>query len=212
MPFLCLLAERRARCFAVAMRTRSLAAAAVILLLAGCTAPGVSTSSTSGDGSTTETVTVTIDGGFDTDSIDGGRPVVLVAAALDVPTEVFREAFSGVTPAGAGEDPDSAQVALNKQALLTVLAPYGITNEQLDAASNFYRYNGSAGEVWPHAEATAVAVVQNGVVTSVTITDPGYGYSSTPTITLSNGQHATATLAFGTDTATNGSINAISLD
>ena len=190
------------------MRTRSLAALALVLLLAGCT---VSTG-TATDASQTTDVTVTIDGGLETDPIDGGRPVVLVAAALGVPTEVFREAFSGVTPAGAGEEPDSAQVALNKQALLDVLAPYGITNEQLDAASNFYRYNGSAGETWRHEAATAVAVVTDGVVTRVTITNPGYGYSSTPTVTLSTGQHATATLAFGQDTAANGSISGISLD
>jgi hypothetical protein len=156
-------------------------------------------------------VTVTISGGLETDPADGGRPVVLVAAALGVPTEVFRQAFSGVTPAGAGEAPDSAQVALNKQALLRVLGPYGISNEQLDTASNFYRYNGSAGETWPHEDATAVAVVENGIVTSVTITDPGFGYSSAPTITLSNGQQATATLAFGSDTATNGSVARIDL-
>ena len=190
------------------MRTRSIAALAFVLLLTGCTAQLVEPVETS---AVTE-VTVTIEGGLETDPVDGGRPVVLVAAALGVPTEVFREAFSGVTPAGAGEDPDSAQVALNKQALLDVLGPYGITNDQLDAASNFYRYNGSAGEMWPHEAATAVAVVENGVVTSVTITNPGYGYSSIPTVTLSNGQHATATLAFGQDTATNGSIGGISLE
>ena len=187
------------------MRTRSLPALALVLLLAGCTVPVVEPVETS-------EVTVTISGGLETDSVDGGRPVVLVAAALGVPTEVFREAFSGVTPAGAGEEPDPAQVALNKQALLDVLGPYGITNEQLDAASNFYRYNGSAGEMWPHEDATAIAVVENGVVTSVTITDPGFGYSSTPTVTLSNGRHATAAIAFGKDTATNGSLSAISLD
>lgn len=187
------------------MRTRTIAALTLVVLLSGCAA-------STGPTTDTSEVTVTIEGGLETDQVDGGRPVALVAAALGVPAEVFREAFSGVTPAGAGEDPDSAQVALNKQALLDVLGPYGITNDQLDAASNFYRYNGSAGEQWPHESATAVAVVTDGVVTSVTITNPGYGYSSTPTVTLSNGQHATASLAFGKDTATNGSISGISLD
>lgn len=196
------------RCFAELMRTRTLAVAAVVLLLAGCAAPVVEPVETRNS----NTVTVSIDGGLDTDPADGGRPVVLVAAALGVPTEVFREAFSGVTPAGAGEEPDSTQVDLNKRALLDVLGPYGVTNEELDAASNFYRFNGSAGETWSHRDATAVAVVENGVVTSVTVTEPGFGYSSPPTITLSNGQHATATLVFGTDTAANGSIGTISLD
>jgi hypothetical protein len=204
-----LLARNRQRCFAVAMRTRSLAALAMVLLLGGCATPSVEPVETSIPATD---VTVTIDGGLETDPIDGGRPVVLVAAALGVPTEVFREAFSGVTPAGAGEEPDSAQVALNKQALLDVLGPYGITNDQLDAASNFYRYNGAAGEMWPNESATAVAVVENGVVTRVTITNPGYGYTSIPTVTLSNGQHATATLTYGKDTAGNGSVASISLD
>ena len=197
----------------MAMRSRIIVVAAGALLLAGCAAPVVSIGSTPEASSTTDrSVTVTISGGLATDPVDGGRPMALIAAALGVPTEVFREAFSRVTPAGAGEDPDSAQVALNKQALLAVLGPYGITNEQLDAASNYYRYNGSAGETWPHEDATAVAVVENGVVTSVTITNAGSGYSSPPTVALSNGQPATAVLAYRQDTATNGSISAISLD
>ena len=176
------------------------------IVLAGCSAASIDPVSS------THSVTVTISGGHDTDPVDKGRPVVLVAAALGVPTEVFREAFSGVTPAGAGEQPHDDQVKLNKSALLKVLAPYGITNEQLDAASNFYRYNGSSGETWAHTDATATAVLTDGKVTSITVTTAGAGYSSTPTVTLSNGQTATASIAYGTDTATNGSIESISLD
>jgi hypothetical protein len=183
------------------MRTRSVAAITLVLLLAGCASPAVTPVTDE------ETATATITGGLDTDPVDNGRPVVLIAAALGVPTEVFREAFSGVSPAGAGEDVDEARAQSNKAALLSVLGPYGITNDQLDAASNFYRYNGSAGEMWPHEAATAT--YSDGVFT---ITNPGYGYSSAPTITLSTGQTATATLAYGTDTATNGSITAITLD
>jgi len=172
------------------------------MLLTGC-----GTTSVVGPVETPNSVTVTITDGLDTDPVDAGRPVVLVAAALGVPTEVFREAFSGVTPAGAGSDVSDERAKSNKAALLAVLAPYGISNEQLDAASDFYRFNGSAGETWPHEQATATFV--NG---EITITNPGYGYSSPPTITLSNGQTATATLAYGTDTATNGSIASITLD
>ena len=187
------------------MRTRTAAALALALLLAGC-AP-VATPHASPVAEPVETITVSITGGLETDPVDGGRPVVLIAAALGVPTEVFREAFSGVTPAGAGNDVSDERAQQNKAALLAVLGPYGITNEQLDAASNFYRYNGSAGEIWPNEPATAT--FSNGVVT---ITNAGYGYSSPPTITLSNGQTATATLAYGLDTATNGSIASITLD
>ena len=169
------------------------------MLLAGCASTPVV--------QPVETITITITGGLETDPVDNGRPVVLVAAALGVPTEVFREAFSGVTPAGAGNDVSDERATSNKAALLAVLSPYGISNEQLDAASDFYRFNGSAGETWPHEEATATFV--NG---EITITNAGYGYSSPPTITLSNGHTATATLAFGTDTDTNGSIASITLD
>jgi hypothetical protein len=176
---------------------------AVALLLAGCT-----TTTASGTGA----VTVTIAGGLETDPVDNGRPVVLVAGALGVPAEVFREAFSGVTPASGGDEPDPAQVQRNKAALLAVLAPYGVTNESLDAASNRYRYLASAGETWPHTEATAIATVVDGVVTGIEIVSAGSGYTSPPTITLSNGQTATAELHFGVDTATNGSISTIALD
>jgi hypothetical protein len=44
-------------------------------------------------------VPVVFSGGHDTVVVDRGRPVVLIAAALGVPDEVFREAFSHVRPA-----------------------------------------------------------------------------------------------------------------
>jgi hypothetical protein len=158
---------------------------------------------------------VAISGGFNTDPQDKGRPVVLIAAALGVPTEVFREAFRGVTPAGAGSGgPSTEQAQKNKSALLKVLAPYGITNERLDEVSNYYRYNGSKGEIWTRTQATATATIVNGVVTGVTITNPGAGYSSNPTITITgpNGKvTATATLSYTKDFKTNGSISAITI-
>jgi hypothetical protein len=158
---------------------------------------------------------VVISGGFNTDPQDNGRPVVLIAAALGVPTEVFREAFRGVTPAGAGSGgPSAEQAQQNKTALLKVLGPYGITNERLDEVSNYYRYNNSKGEIWTRTQATATAKVVNGVVTGVTITNAGAGYSSNPSITITgpNGKvTATATLSFTKDLKTNGSISAITI-
>lgn len=158
---------------------------------------------------------VVISGGFNTDSQDHGRPVVLIAAALGVPTEVFREAFSGVTPAGAGSGgPTQEEAQKNKTALMKVLEPYGITNARLDEVSNYYRYNGSKGEVWTRTQATASAIVTNGVVTGVKITNAGSGYSSNPTITI-NGPTgkitATATVSYTKDFKTNGSISAITI-
>lgn len=158
-------------------------------------------------------VTVTISGGYETDPRDKGRPVALIAAALGVPEDVFREAFSHVTPAGAGQEPSPEQAQQNKAALMSVLGPYGVTNERLDEVSNYYRYNGSAGETWPRTQATARAVVENGVVTSVVITNPGSGYSSTPIVTITGMGtiSAVATVSYTTYFATNGSITAITL-
>ena len=162
------------------------------------------------------TVDVAIIGGYDTDPVDNGRPVVLVASLLGVPTEVFRLAFTGVTPAAAGDAPEAAQVSLNKQALLDVLGPYGVTNDALDNASNAYRYSASQGEVWARQQATAEATITDGEVSAITITDPGRGYTSTPTVTITMPDGSTvaaaASLRYTDNVATNGSIAAITLD
>lgn len=159
--------------------------------------------------------TIKITGGYETDEEDHGRPVALIAAALGVPTEVFREAFSGVTPAGTDSGgPTSEEAQANKAALLKVLAPYGITNERLDEVSNYYRYNGSKGEVWTHTAATATTVLTDGAVTAIKITNAGAGYSSPPTLTItgpSGTLTATAALTFSTDLKTNGSLASITL-
>ena len=47
-------------------------------------------------------VPVVFSGGRETEGVDHGRPVVLIAAALGVKPEVFREAFTHVHPAGPG--------------------------------------------------------------------------------------------------------------
>lgn len=158
-------------------------------------------------------VAVTLTGGYDTDPRDHGRPVVLIAAALNVPSDVFRKAFSGVTPARGGEEPQDAQVRLNKQALLRVLGPYGITNDLLDSVSNYYRYSSSRGQMWRNAPASATAIVRNGIVTGFTITNPGAGYSSPPEISVPGAPDlkAQAVLSYGTDFKTNGSIKEITI-
>jgi hypothetical protein len=158
-------------------------------------------------------VRVVITGGYETNPVDHGRPVVLISSMLGVPEEVFREAFSHVNPASGGQEPNPIQVRLNKSALMDVLGPYGVTNEYLDEVSNYYRYNGSAGETWPQVPATAEAILTDGVVTAIEITNAGSGYTSVPTITLINSDlTATATLSFTNDFSTNGSITAITLD
>ena len=160
----------------------------------------------------TDGVQVMITGGHDTDPRDGGRPVVLIASALGVPSEVFREAFTHVHPAAAGWEPNPIQVRQNKSVLLSALGPYGVTNDFLDTVSNYYRFNGSAGETWPETPATAKAIVTDGIVTGFVITNPGSGYTSPPIITLSGSDAtATATVSFTTDFNTNGSLTSIIL-
>ncbi|NOU96248.1 hypothetical protein GC093_23940 [Paenibacillus sp. LMG 31456] len=185
------------------------------------TAGADATSTNSSAGSVTsgnnseQATSVVISNGFNTDPQDKGRPVVLIAAALGVPTEVFREAFRGVTPAGLESQPSPELAQRNKAALLKVLAPYGITNERLDEVSNYYRYNGRKGETWKKTEAAATATIVDGVVTGVTITNPGSGYSSNPTVTVTgpNGViTGTATVIYAQDFKTNGSISAIAIN
>lgn len=72
-------------------------------------------------------------------STDMGRPVCEIASALGVPAEVFREAFTHVTPAAKGSEPTEVQREANHQALLSRLAPYGVTPQLLDAVSDKYR-------------------------------------------------------------------------
>src|SRR5437588_13008886 len=78
------------------------------------------------------------DGGYQTDPRDHGRPVVLIAAALKVPDEVFRETFTHVHPAGPGRGgPTDAEARQNKQALMAGLGPYGATDDRINEVSNF---------------------------------------------------------------------------
>ncbi len=138
---------------------------------------------------------------------------MLIAAALNVPAEVFRETFTHVTPAAGGREPEPAQVRRNKEALLRGLEPYGVNNDRLDTVSNFYRYNGSRGQMWRNTPATAYATVRNGVVTTVTVINPGTGYSSEPKLSIPGMERVElkTTLSFGQDFEKNGSIKEITL-
>ncbi|RTE09988.1 hypothetical protein [Paenibacillus whitsoniae] len=98
--------------------------------------------------------------------------------------------------------------------MLRVLAPYGITNDRLDEVSNFYRYNGRDGALWQHTLATATPIVTDGKVTGATITNPGSGYTSAPTVTITGPDGtvtAKASVAYTQDFTTNGSLTTIAL-
>jgi hypothetical protein len=160
-------------------------------------------------------VPVTFTGGYDTDPRDHGRPVVLIAAALKVSSDVFREAFSHVHPAGPGSGgPSDSEARKNKAALMNALGKYGVTNDRLNEVSNYYRYASFKGDMWRNTPAAAYATVRNGAITGFVITNPGAGYSSTPKITVPGmaSVKAAATLAYGTDFSTNGSVKEIVLD
>lgn len=157
---------------------------------------------------------VTFTGGHDTYGPDRGRPVVLIAAALKVTPDVFRDAFSHVHPAPPGQQPDPDQVRKNKQALMDALSKYGVTNDRLDEVSNFYRYRQSPPNapptLWKNKPARAEALVKDGRLIEIKLLDPGAGYSSTPTATIDGlDTPLTVELAYGTDLETNGSIKSI---
>jgi hypothetical protein len=128
-------------------------------------------------------VPVTFSGGHEIAKNDFGRPIPLMAAALGVKPEVFREAFSGVTPA-KGRGPTGDEARKNKGALLKVLGPYGVTNELMDEVANYYRFRPQDHELWPTTPAKAAAVVENGKIKKIVVLEPGSGYCSPPTVTV----------------------------
>jgi hypothetical protein len=158
-------------------------------------------------------LSVSISGGHEIGKNDYGRPVALIAAALSVKPDVFREAFSGVTPA-RGRGPTGDEARRNKAALLKVLRPHGVTNERLDEVSDYYRYQPQRGELWPTRPAKAHAVVEGDKIKRIVVTDGGSGYCSPPEVRISGFEnlHATATLKFTSDLKTNGSIALIKLE
>jgi hypothetical protein len=159
-------------------------------------------------------VSVTFADGHDTDGRDHGRPVVLIAAALAVPADVFRETFTHVHPAGPGQGgPTDAEARANKAALMAGLSKYGVTDARLNAVSNYYRYVRGRHGLWRHREAMAFAVVRNGTVVRFDIADAGAGYTTPPAVTVDGfpDLSVTAALSFGTDLATNGSIDQLAI-
>ncbi len=156
------------------MARAAVAIVAVLGLIAGVTAAG---------GKTTTTVPVTFSGGFELHSNDYGRPVPLYASMLGVRPSVFRRAFSGVHP-DPNHQPSGDDQEANKQALMGVLAPYGVTNDELDRVANYYRFDSTKSETWKHRAAKGVAVIKGGKVVSIRLTDAGVGYTYTPKLSI----------------------------
>jgi hypothetical protein len=155
-------------------------------------------------------VPLTFSGGHALSKEDFGRPINLMAAGLGVKPEQFREAFSGVTPA-RGRGPTRDEERKNKAALMKVLAPLGVTNERMDEVANYYRFRPQNGEFWPTKPAKGYAVVADGKITKLVVTDPGSGYNTPPDVTIPgvDGVRVRATLSFGKDLAKNGGVTAV---
>ncbi len=156
-------------------------------------------------------VPVTFTGGYGTDPRDHGRPVALIAAALGVPDSVFRDAFSRVHPADTGRGPTAAEAQSNKAALLSALAQHGVTNERLDAVSDYYRYDARRQKLWRNQPATANALVRGDAVVGYEVLRGGAGYTTPPVVTVPGHPEANAQakLAFGPDFNRNGALAAL---
>jgi hypothetical protein len=156
------------------------------------------------------TIPVKISGGHDIGKNDFGRPVPLIAAALKVQPDVFREAFSGVTPA-RGRGPSGDEARKNKAALMKVLAPQGVTNDRLDDVSDYYRFRPESGKIWTNKPAVAHAVVVDGQIVRIVVTEPGHGYCSTPKIVVPGFEDVKleVSLGYSTDFKKNGAIRSI---
>lgn len=157
--------------------------------------------------------TVVFTGGYDTDPRDHGRPVNLIAAALGVEPQVFRDAFSNVRPARNGV-PTDARARANKEVLLSALGKYGITNERLDEVSNYYRYQPHNGAVWKRTPPAATAIIKDGKVTGFKITSPGSGFTTPPQVSVAGYPElqVTATLNFSRNFLQNGSIKTLTIE
>jgi hypothetical protein len=161
---------------------------------------------------TTSASGVTVSGGFGLAPVDKGRPSFLYDGILGVPHGTWRKAFAGVVPSKDGP-PTQAEEETNKKAIMSVLAPYGITDAQVNRVADYYRFDKQAGDTWPHRAATVEAVVTKGKVTGFTIVDPGVGYQTAPTITVAGHPklEIKVRLAFTTDFATNGHVASVRL-
>lgn len=178
----------------------------VLSLGLGCTS--------SGDTSGGETqVPVIFSGGHETGDQDKGRPVVLIAAALGVKPDVFRDAFRGVRPAEDGR-PTNDEAERNKEVLMKALEPHDITNERLDEVSDYYRYKPGNGNLWKTTPAKAYALVEGGKVKRVVVTNPGSGYSSPPVAIVQGMEKVQlkVTILFSKELKSNGAVSSVAVE
>jgi hypothetical protein len=198
---------------------RWFAAMIVMVMVIGCAEGGgashtesntTTSGSASAEGDGVMKASVEFTGGHEIGKNDFGRPVVLMAAALGVTPEQFREAFSGVRPA-RGRGPTGEEQRKNKEALMRVLAPLGVTNQRMDEVANYYRFRPQDGELWPTEEAKAHAEVKSGRIVRVVVTAAGSGYSSAPMVRVEGFEKLklTARLLLSEELEENGGVAAV---
>ena len=88
-----------------------------------------------------------------------------------------------------------------------------MTNERLDEVSDYYRFRPERGELWPNTPAKAHAVIENGQVARIVVTQAGSGYSSPPSIQVKGfpDVQLRAKLGFSKDLKKNGLIAAVEI-
>jgi hypothetical protein len=97
---------------------------------------------------------------------------------------------------------------------MNVLKPHGVTNDWLDEVSNYYRYQPQKGELWKTTPAKAYAVVEEGKVKRVVVTEPGSGYSAPPKATIQGMENVglKVMVQFSKDLKKNGAIGSVEVE
>ena len=97
---------------------------------------------------------------------------------------------------------------------MRVLKPHGVTDERLDEVSDYYRYKPGKGNLWKTMPAKAYAVLEDGKVKRIVVTDPGSGYSTAPKATVQGMEKVglKVTIQFNKDFKKNGSISSIEVE
>jgi hypothetical protein len=90
----------------------------------------------------------------------------------------------------------------------------GVTDERLDEVSDYYRYKPGKGNLWKTTPAKAYAVLEDGKIKQIVVTDPGSGYSTAPKAAVQGMEKVglKVTVQFNKDFKKNGSISSIEVE
>ena len=139
------------------------------------------------------------------------------ALAAEITTRGFDPIKGTFTRSYGSDDVDAALLVLPLLGIEPadsprVRATIDAVRHDLDAGGPLlYRYPPGRDRLWTNSPAAAYAVMKDGAVTSIVITDPGAGYTSPPQVSIPGHPEIAlqAQLVFGRSLKTNGSISAI---